>query len=121
MFRYFPEFNCAEPNSQISTPASCVCSMRKYLQQLEEPIIPRWTIRGISPQAIRAVQAVQAEIGVSLGEIVTACIETGLNQARRRIESGVGSQTQSTIAPRPISALDAIFLSMQCRPRLPPL
>ena len=47
--------------------------------------MPRWTIRGVTPEAIAAVQHVQADIGVSLGEIVSACIEAGLPEARRRL------------------------------------
>jgi hypothetical protein len=48
--------------------------------------MPRWTIRGVNPEAIRAIQQVQAETGVCLGEIVSACIKLGLPEARRRLE-----------------------------------
>lgn len=48
--------------------------------------MPRWTVRGVTPEAITAVEHVQNEIGASLGEIVTACIELGLPEARRRLE-----------------------------------
>jgi hypothetical protein len=47
--------------------------------------MPRWTIRGVTPEAIRAIQNVQEEIGAPLGEIVSACIEAGLPEARRRL------------------------------------
>jgi hypothetical protein len=46
----------------------------------------RWTIRNVTPEAIRAVQALQSETGASLGEIVSVCIEAGLDDARRRLE-----------------------------------
>jgi hypothetical protein len=46
----------------------------------------RWTIRNVTPEAIRAVQALQSETGASLGDIVSACIEAGIDDARRRLE-----------------------------------
>lgn len=46
----------------------------------------RWTIRNVTPEALQAVQALQSETGASLGEIVSACIEAGLDDARRRLE-----------------------------------
>lgn len=48
--------------------------------------MPRWTVRGVTPEAITAVQHVQNEIGASLGEIVTACIAVGLGPARKQLE-----------------------------------
>jgi hypothetical protein len=48
--------------------------------------MPRWTIRGVCPDAIHAVQAVQSETGAALGEIVSLCIPAGLDEARRQIE-----------------------------------
>ena len=48
--------------------------------------MPRWTIRCVCPDAIRAVQAMQSETGASLGEIVSLCIAAGLNEARRHLE-----------------------------------
>lgn len=47
--------------------------------------MPRWTVRGVTPEAIKAVQHVQDAIGASLGEIVSACIETGLPEVLRRL------------------------------------
>jgi hypothetical protein len=46
----------------------------------------RWNIRNVTPEAVRAVQALQSETGASLGDIVSACIEAGLDDARRRLE-----------------------------------
>jgi hypothetical protein len=46
----------------------------------------RWTIRNVTPKAVRAVQALQSETGASLGDIVSACIEAGIDDARRRLE-----------------------------------
>ena len=48
--------------------------------------MPRWTIRGVAPEAVRAVQQVQDEIGASLGEIVATCIAIGLAPARQRLK-----------------------------------
>jgi hypothetical protein len=48
--------------------------------------MPRWTIRGVCPDAIHAVQTVQSETGAPLGEIVSLCIAAGLDKARRQIE-----------------------------------
>jgi hypothetical protein len=48
--------------------------------------MPRWTIRGVCPDSIHAVQAVQSETGAALGEILSLCIAAGLNEARRQLE-----------------------------------
>jgi len=47
--------------------------------------VPRWTIRGVCPDAIHAVQGVQSETGAALGEIVSLCIAAGLDEARRQL------------------------------------
>jgi hypothetical protein len=47
--------------------------------------VPRWTIRGVCPDTIHAVQAVQSETGAALGEIVSLCIAAGLDEARRQL------------------------------------
>jgi hypothetical protein len=52
--------------------------------------VPRWTIRGVCPDTIHAVQTVQSETGAALGEIVSLCIAAGLNEARRQIEERFG-------------------------------
>lgn len=46
--------------------------------------MPRWTVRGVHPDAIRAVQRVQEETGASLGEIVGVCIEAGIGHAQHK-------------------------------------
>ena len=48
----------------------------------------RWTIRGVSPAAVAAVQRAQAELGTPLGTILTECIVAGLDQARTRLAKG---------------------------------
>ena len=52
----------------------------------EEPNLPRWTIRGVCPDAIGAVQALQSETGAALGDIVSLRIAAGLNEARCQFE-----------------------------------
>lgn len=45
----------------------------------------RWTVRGVTPEAVKAVQQAQDETGATLGEIVSACIEAGLATAREQL------------------------------------
>jgi hypothetical protein len=56
----------------------------------------RWTIRGVSPDVIRAVQALRAETDANLGEIVSASIQAGLAAARREIQEGSDDERESS-------------------------
>jgi hypothetical protein len=72
--------------------------------------MPRWTVRNVSEDAVRAVQELAANSGASLGEVLTACIKLGLDQARARLlASGRGSDP----TPRIGGGLDEIFRSIK--------
>jgi hypothetical protein len=70
----------------------------------------RWTVRNVDAQSIQAVQELSAEFGVGLGEIVSACIETGIGQVRARL---LATETASEPAPNLGGGLDEIFRSIK--------
>jgi hypothetical protein len=70
----------------------------------------RWTVRSVGADAIRAVQELSADSGASLGEVLTACIELGLDHARARL---VAADTASDPAPKSGGDLDEIFRSIK--------
>lgn len=70
----------------------------------------RWTVRNVSADAIRAVQELSADSGLRLGEVLTACIELGLDQARARL---LAAGTASEPTPTPGGGLDEIFRSIK--------
>lgn len=72
--------------------------------------VQRWTIRNVRADVIRAVQALSADSGVCLGEIVSACIELGLDQVRARFLS---AGADSDPAPKIERGLDEIFRSIK--------
>lgn len=70
----------------------------------------RWTIRNVKADAIRAVQELSAVSGVCLGQIVSECIELGIDQVRRRLlDSSAATEPASMIG----SDLDKIFRSIK--------
>jgi hypothetical protein len=69
--------------------------------------MPRWTIRGVCPDAISAVQAVQSETGAALGEIMSLCIAAGLDEARRQLEEQIGEDDALALLVQEIRVLVA--------------
>jgi hypothetical protein len=71
--------------------------------------MPRWTVRNVNAESIRAVQELSADSGVGLGEIVSEAIEFGLDHVRARLLS-----TSTASEPEPkIGRLDEIFTSIR--------
>lgn len=46
----------------------------------------RWTIRGVHPEAVSAIQRVAITTGVSLGEALSAAIRLGANAAHQELQ-----------------------------------
>ena len=54
--------------------------------------MPRWTIRGVDPDAVYVIQAIRTETGASLGAILSEAIRYGQAAAREKFTPEAGGE-----------------------------
>jgi hypothetical protein len=70
----------------------------------------RWTVRNVSAGAIQAVQELAANSGAGLGEVLTKCIEFGIDRAQAQL---LANGKVSEPVPSIDGSLDDIFRSIR--------